>query len=237
MAKPAENREKSRGWKQNPEAVKADILRVARIEFARRGLTGTRIEDIAAQTTTSKRMIFYYFGDKESLYEAVLEECYAEVRGGEAELDLEGLPPDAALKALLEFTFDHHRRNPEFIRLVMIENIHEARHMKKMQALAAKNERAIGVVEKICRAGCAAGLFLPDISPVALHWQISAMSFFNVANQATFSTNFGPALFTEEGQALLRRSAVRGILAAVLKDPARIDSLCPATPGGSESAG
>ncbi|MCA0939667.1 TetR family transcriptional regulator [Salipiger pacificus] len=225
-----EGPEKSRKWKQNPEAVKADILRVARAEFARTGLSGTRIEDIAAGTKTSKRMIFYYFQDKQSLYEAVLEDCYAEVRGGESELDLEGLRPDVALRALLEFTFDHHRRNPEFIRLVMIENIHDARHMKKMHALAAKNERAIGVVERICHAGCEAGLFRPDISPVALHWQISAVSFFNVANRATFSTNFGPELFDETGQALLRRTAVRGILASVLKDVSQLDALCPADP-------
>ena len=86
-----EKETKSRRWKQNPEAVKSDILRVARTEFARSGLSGARIEDIASGTKTSKRMIFYYFGDKQSLYEAVLEDCYAEVRAGEAELDLEGL--------------------------------------------------------------------------------------------------------------------------------------------------
>ncbi|MBY6005688.1 TetR family transcriptional regulator [Salipiger bermudensis] len=220
-----EKETKSRRWKQNPEAVKSDILRVARSEFARKGLSGTRIEDIAAGTKTSKRMIFYYFGDKESLYEAVLEDCYAEVRAGEAELDLEGLAPDRALKTLIEFTFDHHRRNPEFIRLVMIENIHEARHLDRMERLHGQNLRAIGAVEKICEAGLAAGLFREDVSPVALHWQISAFSFFNVANRATFASNFGSALFEPAGQALLKDAAVRGILCSVLSQPERIDTL------------
>jgi AcrR family transcriptional regulator len=218
-----EKQTKSRRWKQNPEAVKSDILRVARSEFARKGLSGTRIEDIAAGTKTSKRMIFYYFGDKESLYEAVLEDCYSEVRAGEAELDLEGLDPVPALRRLIEFTFDHHRRNPDFIRLVMIENIHEARHMDRMQRLQQQNLGAIGVVERICRAGCTAGVFRKDVSPVALHWQISALSFFNVANRATFAANFGDELFDEAGQALLRGNAVRSILCAVLARPETVD--------------
>jgi len=218
-----EKQTKSRRWKQNPEAVKSDILRVARSEFARKGLSGTRIEDIAAGTKTSKRMIFYYFGDKESLYEAVLEDCYSEVRAGEAELDLEGLDPVPALRRLIEFTFDHHRRNPDFIRLVMIENIHEARHMDRMQRLQQQNLGAIGVVERICRAGCSAGVFRKDVSPVALHWQISALSFFNVANRATFAANFGDELFDEAGQALLRGNAVRSILCAVLARPETVD--------------
>ncbi|WP_370044899.1 MULTISPECIES: TetR/AcrR family transcriptional regulator [Salipiger] len=218
-----EKETKSRRWKQNPEAVKSDILRVARSEFARKGLSGTRIEDIAAGTKTSKRMIFYYFGDKESLYEAVLEDCYAEVRAGEAELDLEGLDPVQALRRLIEFTFEHHRRNPDFIRLVMIENIHEARHMDRMERLHDQNLRAIGVVEKICGAGLEAGLFREDVSPVALHWQISAFSFFNVANRATFASNFGAELFDHDGQALLRSCAVRSILCSVLARPELID--------------
>ncbi|MBN8186732.1 MAG: TetR/AcrR family transcriptional regulator [Salipiger thiooxidans] len=218
-----EKASKPRSWKQNPEAVRSDILRVARAEFARRGLSGTRIEDIAAGTKTSKRMIFYYFGDKQSLYEAVLEDCYSEVRAGEAELDLEGLPPEQALRRLIEFTFDHHRSNPEFIRLVMIENVHEARHMEKMKRLHDQNMRAIGVVERICQAGRESGVFRDDVSALALHWQISALSVFNVANRATFSTNFGTTLFEEDGQDLLRRTAVRSILCSVLARPESFD--------------
>lgn len=212
MAEPA----KSRTWKQNPEAVRADILRAAHAEFAQNGLSGTRVEAIAARTRTSKRMIFYYFGDKESLYQAVLEEAYAEVRSGEAKLDLGDLPPDEALKRLVEFTFDHHRAHPDFIRLVMIENIHEGRHMANMKSLVETNVAAISMLERICDAGVKAGLFRDDASPLALHWQISAMSFFNVANRNTFSILFGESLFTEAGQASLRKEVARTILQSVL---------------------
>ncbi len=215
MTEKPQKKPSARSWKQDPEAVRADILRAARAEFAEHGLSGARVQDIAERIKTSKRMIFYYFGDKEGLYRAVLEAEYKSVRQAESELNLEGLAPLEALQKLVEFTFDHHRANPEFIRLVMIENIHNARHLKELQNLASTSSAAISQLERICAAGKAAGVFRADVSPLVLHWQISAMSFFNVANENTFRTNFGADLFAAEGQAQLRREAVRSILSAV----------------------
>ncbi|HKJ62725.1 MAG TPA: helix-turn-helix domain-containing protein, partial [Hyphomicrobiales bacterium] len=85
-------------WKQDPEGVRADILRVALKEFSRNGLSGARMDEIAAKTRTSKRMIYYYFGDKNGLYRRAIEEAYREVRAGEEELHLDHLQPRDALK-------------------------------------------------------------------------------------------------------------------------------------------
>lgn len=210
-----ETARKPRSWKQDPEAVRADILRAARAEFAEHGLSGARVQVIAERTQTSKRMIYYYFGDKEGLYRAVLEEAYRSVRRAEAGLDLDGLPPREALRRLVEFTFDHHRANPDFIRLVMIENIHGGRHMEAIASLVQTNTAAIRQIERICAAGQREGLFRADLSPLAIHWQISAMSFFNVSNRATFSLNFGEDLFSDAAQMQLRETVVTCILAAV----------------------
>jgi len=145
--------------KRNPEAVRDDILRVASKNFALNGLSGARIDEIAAQTKTSKRMIYYYFGDKEGLYKKCLEAAYAKVRGGEGALELGGLSPDKALERLVSFTFDHHRRNPDFIRMVMIENIHNAAYLKQSEMIAAMNNAAIDKLADIIRRGQAAGTF------------------------------------------------------------------------------
>ena len=75
---------RTQNWTQNPAGVKADILRVAVAEFAAHGLAGARVDEITAQTKTSKRMIYYYFGDKKGLYRAALEHVYAEMRASEA---------------------------------------------------------------------------------------------------------------------------------------------------------
>lgn len=206
----------TRPAKRDPEGVRRDILSVAMEEFSQNGLSGARIDEIAARTRTSKRMIYYYFTDKESLYQRVLEEAYAKVRGGESDLGLDDLEPVAALEKLCRFTFDHHRRNPAFIRMVMIENIHHGRHMQSSGTIRELNRTAIEALESVLVRGQQSGIFRQGIDALELHWQISALSFFNVSNVATFSFIFGDSLFTDEGQETLSRHASDMVLGYVL---------------------
>lgn len=201
--------------KKKPDAVRADILRVATKEFATYGLSGARVNVIAANTQTSKRMIYYYFENKENLYLQVLEAAYKEMRQSELKLKLTGLLPEQALRRLVEFTFDHHRKNLDFIRLVMIENIHQGEFLKQSNIIHELNLSAITVLESICKRGMADGSFRKDIVPLELHLQISALCFHNVSNQPTFSTIFGKACFTQKGQRSLRESTVQMILQSV----------------------
>lgn len=203
--------------------MRSDILAVALAEFATNGLSGARMDEIAAKTRTSKRMIYYYFGDKDGLYRKVLEEAYREVRVGEEELRLDHLAPADALRRLAEFTFDHHRRNPDFIRLVMIENIHHGDYLKHSKLIRGLNETAISRIESIYSKGLADGVFRPGLSPIAIHWQISALSFFNVSNRTSFSLLFGEEFYTEEGQAVLRDQAAESVLRLVSRSDSRRD--------------
>ncbi|MDQ6435296.1 TetR/AcrR family transcriptional regulator [Mesorhizobium sp. LHD-90] len=175
----------------DPEGTRRNILEIASKEFALNGLSGARIDEIAARTRFSKRMIYYYFGDKEGLYLRALEDAYRQVREGEAHLDIEGLSPVAALTRLVEFTFDHHHRHEEFIRMVMIENIHHGQYLKQSEAIRALNVTAIDHISRIYSRGVEDGIFRPGLDPVELHWQVSALCFFNVSNRATFSMIFG----------------------------------------------
>lgn len=202
-------------WKQNPEAVKTNILLVASEVFATNGLSGARVDEIAARTETSKRMIYYYFGDKEGLYRAVLEAAYQEVREGERELNLEGLEPEPALRRLVEFTFDHHHRHPAFIRLVMIENIHHGRYLSQSDLIRELNRGAIENLEAVLDRGRQAGIFRQDADPLVVHWHINALSFFNVSNEATFSVVFGDRLARPAGQKLLRRWVADTVLRSI----------------------
>ncbi len=221
MAKPSASKTAVRSprqhWKQDPAGVRANILTVAQAEFAANGLSGARIDEIAAKTETSKRMIYYYFGDKDGLYRQVLEEAYREVRAGEEALDLGNLPPADALRKLVEFTFDHHSQHPDFIRLVMIENIHNAHYLDRSPVIKALNKAAIERLEQIYRRGLAEGVFRPGIKPLELHWHISALSFFNVSNRATFSQIFGDLLVRRAGQRTLKEQVVEMVLRFVLK--------------------
>lgn len=203
------------GWKQNPEAVKRDIVSVAIAEFAARGLSGARVDDIAAKTRTSKRMIYYYFGDKDGLYAKALEAAYSKVRQGEEALDLDHLPAMDALARLIAFTFDHHRANPDFIRMVMIENIHNADFIGQSDVIRKLNIAAIEKLRVICARGQQDGSLRSGLDPIRLHWQISALSFFNVSNRPTFSALFGAGLFGEDAQANLRDEIVAMIVGAM----------------------
>ncbi|PRY76320.1 AcrR family transcriptional regulator [Yoonia maritima] len=214
-AKPKASRQRAT-WKQDPEAVKADILRVAREEFAAHGLSGARAQEIASRTKTSKRMIFYYFKDKESLYREVLEQAYRDVRNGEKALELENLDPVAALRKLVSYTFDHHRQNEDFIRLVMIENIHRGSHVAASETIKAGNSPAVEQLQEILERGMQQGIFRSDINPLQLHWKISGLCFFNVSNESTFSVIFGNEIATQEGQIALRDDVVHTIVNSVL---------------------
>jgi len=204
---------------QDPEGVRQNILAIATDEFANKGYSGARVDDIAARTSTSKRMIYYYFGDKERLFIAVLEQAYGRIRQIEAALDLAHLEPEAALRTMIGFTFDYQNANEAFIRLVMVENIHHGVHLARSGAIEGLNSPVIATLRDICRRGIEAGLFRDDIDEVDLHMSISALCFFNVANRATFSRIFNREMATQHALARRREIVIETIMRYVKRAP------------------
>ncbi len=178
------------GRKNDPKRTQEDILLVATEEFATHGLAGARVDAIAEKTRTSKRMIYYYFGSKEGLYLAVLERSYRKIRTLEADLLLSNLSPEAALRTLIETTFDHDEANPDFVRLVSIENIHHAAHMLRSEAIRDLNVSVIETIAGVLDRGFSQGVFRRRADPIDIHMMISAFCFFRVSNRYTFGTIF-----------------------------------------------
>jgi AcrR family transcriptional regulator len=181
---------RARSRTNDPERTKANILEVAEAEFGDKGLAGARIDEIAELTKTSKRMIYYYFGSKEGLYLAVLEDSYRRVRDVEAELHLQDLEPEEALRRLVAFTFDHHLHHENYIRLVMSENMNRGQFIAQSRSIQELNVPAIAAIEHLYARGLKAGVFRKGLDPVDIHASISALSFFNVSNKHTFGTIF-----------------------------------------------
>ncbi|HQS30543.1 TetR/AcrR family transcriptional regulator [Polaromonas sp.] len=200
----------------DPARTMAGILDVATKEFAEKGLSGARIDEIAAATQTSKRMIYYYFGSKEGLYVAVLEESYRRMRAIEGALHLEDLAPEAALRRLVEFTFDHHQGNPDYIRLVMTENMERGAYLAQSKIIRELNVPAIEAIRKLYERGVATGVFRPGLDPIDIHASISALTFFNVSNQHTFGL-----IFKHDGQlpdaTAARRHSIVELIARFLR--------------------
>ena len=205
--------------RRDPEATRKNILEIATEEFADKGFSGARVDDIAARTNTSKRMIYYYFADKEGLFVAVIEQAYGRIRQIEAALKLDHLEPEAALRTLVGFTFDYQNANEAFIRLVMVENIHKGVHLARSGNIEELNLPVITTLRDIYRRGLNAGVFRDGIDEIDLHMSISALCFFNVANRATFSRIFKREMASPDALARRREIVIDTIMRYVKKVP------------------
>jgi AcrR family transcriptional regulator len=211
---------------RDPERTRAEILDVATHEFALHGYSGARVDDIAARTRTTKRMLYYYFGSKEQLYIAVLERAYAQIRDAEQTLDVEHLDPKSAIRQLAELTFDHHEAHPDFIRLVSIENIDQAEHIVKSAVLGSLNTRVVDLTARILETGYRQGVFCRDVDPLDLHMLISAYCVFRVANRYTFRAIFKRDLVDRARRQHFRRM-LGDVVVAYLTSPPEPESPVP----------
>ncbi len=176
--------------KNNPEKTRENILQEAIVEFVQQGLSGARVDAIAERIHTSKRMIYYYFGSKEQLYVEVLEKLYGDIRNTETRMNLTALEPREAIRRLVEFTFDHHDQNVDFVRIVSIENIHNAEYVKRTETIKAMNSKILEGLGVTLRRGAQMGLFREGLEPLDVHLLINSFSFYRVSNRHTFSEIF-----------------------------------------------
>jgi len=190
--------------KRDAERTRAELLEVATEAFAESGYAGTRVDEIAERTLTTKRMIYYYFGGKEQLYLAVLENAYRGIRETEQSIHAGDLPPVEALRQIAELTYDHHLNHTAFIRLVSIENIHHGEFIKRLGALRTLNQPAVDVLETVLERGRAEGSVRTDVDALDVHLLISSYCFFQVANQHTFGYLFDRDLLAADRREHLR---------------------------------
>jgi AcrR family transcriptional regulator len=197
---------------RDPDQTRRDLIDAAIAEFSEKGFYGGRVDDIAARTRTTKRMIYYYFGSKERLYAAVLEEMYGGMRDAEQALPLTRLPPALALQRMVETTFDHHAAHPEFVRLVSVENIHEARNVAASPEIIKRNAAVIGTLRDLIARGEREGAFRPGLDALDLHMLISSFCFYRVSNRHTLTAIFGRDLLAPASVAAHRRMIVEAVL-------------------------
>ena len=184
----------ARAHRRDPDRTREAILVAAQHEFAAKGLSGGRVDAIARRARANKRMIYHYFGNKDGLYLAALERVYEDLRGTEKTLDLAHLAPQAAIRRLVEFTFDYSRQHPELISLINNENLHRARYLRKSRKVRELHSPFVALIDGILRRGVAAGAFRPGLDAVDLYITIAAVGYFYLSNNWTLSAIFGRAL-------------------------------------------
>lgn len=201
--------------RRNPDRTREAILLAAQREFASKGLSGGRVDEIARRAGANKRMIYHYFGNKDGLYLAALERVYEDLRGTEKTLDLAHLAPEAAIRRLVEFTFDYSRAHPELISLINNENLHRARHLRKSKKVRGLHSPFVALIDDILRRGVAAGVFRRGLDPVELYITIAAVGYFYLSNNPTLSAIFGRDLVSAAACRKRKRHNVDVILNAI----------------------
>jgi AcrR family transcriptional regulator len=178
--------------------TQADLLAVATDEFARVGYFGARVDEIAARSATTKRMIYYYFTDKEGLYTAVLEKAYADIRSTEQTLDLAEHAPTEAIGLLVRFTFTYHDEHRHLARLVSAENSLDAPHLRHSRRQAGINLPIVALIEDVLSRGYANGEFVRSAKALDLHLMMSALALFRITNEPTIFATFGLDMHSQE---------------------------------------
>ncbi|WNC72801.1 TetR/AcrR family transcriptional regulator [Thalassotalea psychrophila] len=174
------------------------ILQAATDEFTEKGFGGARVDAVALRANSNKRMIYHYFGNKDQLFLAVLEQAYAKIRTQEHELHLEDIEPEQAVRTLVRFTFNYFVENPEFIHLLNSENLHKAAHIKESKKILAMRSPLIEKITDVLNRGGTSGLFRTGVDPTQFYITVASLGYFYLSNSYTLETVFGRSLMEEK---------------------------------------
>jgi AcrR family transcriptional regulator len=176
--------------RRNPVRNQDRILKAAVAEFARFGLGGARVDRIAARAGANKRMLYYYYGNKDALFLAVLEDSYARIRSAERALHLTDLDPQEAMRRLVAFTWKYYLAHPEFLTLLNSENLHRGRHIRRSRNIIDMHSPFVAMIKQVLARGVRAGEFRRGVDPVQLYISIAGLGYFYLSNRHTLSTIF-----------------------------------------------
>lgn len=194
------------------------ILAAARDEFHEHGLGGARVDRIAERAGVDKKLLYYYYDNKDRLFQAVLEDTYRGIREAEQRLRLLELPPTEALRALTIFTWDYYLEHPEFLTLLNSANLHRARHLEDSPRARALNSPLIQTLGEVLERGRREGSFRGGVDPMQLYISIAALAYFYLGNRHTLAAIFGRSLMSPRARAERLSHIVDVVLGYVLRD-------------------
>jgi len=198
--------------KRDAAATRQRILQAGSEEFAERGFSGARIDQIAKAARSNVQMIYRYFGSKEGLYLAVLEHTYARVRSRERELKLASCEPAEGFRQLVEFTFDFLIEDPAFVAIIRNENVAGGRFVKRLSSVPVSTLPLLKEIVDLLKRGRASGVFKRDVDPTQLYVTILALCFTHLTNRHTLSAMFRRDLSDRAWLAERREHAVQVVL-------------------------
>jgi len=201
------------------QATREAILRAATKVFAKHGFAGGRIEQISKAAKSYDRMIYYYFGSKEGLFIAVIEDTYRRFNEAEQALALDVSRPVEALTTVIRFVWGYYQQHPEFITLLNTENLYRGKHIARSARAREYSSPVIAVTDAVLRSGAEQGLFRQDLSARDLYLMIAAMGYFYLSNRHTLSAFLGENLEAPEALAHWEGFVIDSVLRTVACRP------------------
>lgn len=192
-----------------------NILRAATRIFAKHGFSGGRVDQISKAAKSHDRMIYYYFGSKEGLYIAVLEDLYRRFNDAEAALKFNVGKPEEALVAVISFIWDYYHRNPEFITLLNDENLHRGKHISKSMRARDYSSPAIEILESVLASGVQQKVFRSGLSARDVYLMIAGLNYFYLSNRYTLSAFLGEKLEQHDAMAHWQQFVIDTVLRTV----------------------
>jgi AcrR family transcriptional regulator len=204
------------------QATREAILRAATKVFAKHGYAGGRIEQISKAAKSYDRMIYYYFGSKEGLFIAVIEDTYRRFNEAEGKLAIDTSQPLAALKTVIRFVWVYYQKNPEFITLLNTENLMRGVHIGKSSRAREYSSPVIAITDTVLKSGAAQGLFRGDLSARDLYLMIAGLAYFYLSNRFTLSAFLGENLEAPEQLAHWEAFVIEAVLRQVQRPGAQL---------------
>lgn len=192
-----------------------NILRAATRIFAKHGFSGGRIDQISKAAKSHDRMIYYYFGSKEGLYIAVLEDLYRRFNDAESALKFNVDKPEEALVAVVGFIWDYYHRNPDFITLLNDENLHRGKHISKSLRAREYSSPAIQILESVLASGVEKKVFRSGLAARDVYLMIAGLNYFYLSNRYTLSAFLGEKLEQQDAMAQWQRFVIEAVLRTV----------------------
>lgn len=193
-------------------ATPDEVVVTALKHFSDQGFSETKLEMIAKASGMSKRMIHYYFGDKKGLYVKTISHALELLRPEAESMQLDSAVPVEGVRKTVEAIYSAIINNPEAIRLVLMENLHNYGGVESAAALHDESNLLLNL-DKLLMLGQDAGAFRPGISAEDVLVLISSLGYYRLSNQLTMDQLFDVDLSSEANIEGMRRLVVDTVLA------------------------
>jgi TetR/AcrR family transcriptional regulator len=219
LDKPSTKAKNAAPKKRDALRTREAILQAALVEFCNLGFGGARVDAISLRAKANMRLLYAHFGDKEGLYQAVLEHVYSDIRAAEQRLHLDQLDPVEGMRQLVDFTFTFFQSHQHYISIINNENLLRAQYLRRSEKIRALTLPLVALIENLLVRGYASGAFRPGVDPIQLYVSITALSYFHVSNRHTLSAMFGKDLGAPQWLAERRAHAQDLIVSWIVARP------------------